>query len=257
VVATLTDTPSDARGQESAIDPEEAVGLLLRDLRASPDGLSSAEAKRRSLQYGPNALRRRGGLRWPAELAAQLTHPLALLLWAAAALSFAVGNGVVAIAVLLVIVLNAAFALAQELQAERAVEALSAYLPQRTMVIRDGHPVAVDVSDVVPGDVVVLEEGERVPADARLMEGAVELDMSTLTGESVPVTRSADLVDVDVPRLSARDLAFMGATVTEGEARRLCSRPVCTLSWVGLQRSHSGSRSSGLRSSVRSGGWPG
>jgi magnesium-transporting ATPase (P-type) len=72
---------------------------------------------------------------------------------------------------------------------------------------------------LLPGAVVVLEEGERVPADVRLVQGALEVDMSTLTGESAPVLRSAELVDVGVPRLMARDLAFMGATCTEGEAR--------------------------------------
>ncbi len=81
------------------------------------------------MQYGPNELRRRGGPRWPRELARQLTHPLALLLWLAAALSFAVGNQTVGVAVLLVILLNAAFAFVQELQAERAVEALASYMP--------------------------------------------------------------------------------------------------------------------------------
>lgn len=94
--------------QDPAPDPEEAIGLLLRDLRGSRDGLTSEQAaRRRRLQYGPNELQRRHGLRWPSELAEQLTHPLALLLWLAAALSFAVGNGPVAIAVLLVIFLNA------------------------------------------------------------------------------------------------------------------------------------------------------
>ena len=204
---------------DGQLDPEEAIGLLLRDLRAAEGGLSTAEARRRALQYGPNELRRRGGLRWPSELAAQLTHPLALLLWTAAALSFAVGNGVVGIAVLLVIGLNAGFALAQELQAERAVEALAAYLPQSTTVLRDARPVSLNVAELVPGDVVLLEEGERVPADVRLLDGAVDLDMSTLTGESAPVMRSAELVDAGVPRLQARDLAFMGATCTEGDAR--------------------------------------
>ncbi len=102
-------------------DPEEAIGLLLRDLHGSRDGLTGVEAGRRLLQHGRNELERRHATRWPVELAAQLTHPLALLLWVAAALSLAVGNGAVAIAVLLVILLNAAFALVQELQAERAV----------------------------------------------------------------------------------------------------------------------------------------
>jgi magnesium-transporting ATPase (P-type) len=210
---------TDGGGLGAGIDPEEAVGLLLRDLRASPEGLSSAEARRRGLQYGPNELKRRGGVRWPAEVAGQFTQPLALLLWAAAALSFAIGNRVVGAAVVLVILINAIMALFQELQAERAVEALSAYLPQQTIAARDGHQVTLDVSELVPGDLVLLDEGERVPADLRLVDGAVELDMSALTGESQPVLRSAELVDVGVPRLEARDLAFMGATCTEGEAR--------------------------------------
>ncbi len=218
-VAIPSDSSVPPSEPEGGLDPEEAVGLLLRDLRASADGLTGAEAQRRLLQYGPNELHRRRGLRWPSELAAQLTHPLALLLWAAAALSFAVGNGVIAIAVLLVILLNAAFALAQELQAERAVEALSLYLPQKATALRDGRRCSLDIAELVPGDVVVLEEGERVPADVRLVEGALEVDMSTLTGESAPVLRSAELVDVGAPRLEARDLAFMGATCTEGEAR--------------------------------------
>jgi calcium-translocating P-type ATPase len=217
VAITSERAPSPAA--DAGLDPEEAVALLLRDLRSSPSGLSTGEAQRRVLQYGPNELRRRRGVHWPAELAAQLTHPLALLLWAAAGLSFAVGNSVIGIAVLLVIFLNAAFALAQELQAERAVEALSGYLPQRATALRDGRPTSIDVTELVPGDVVLIEEGGRIPADTRLVEGGIELDMSTLTGESAPVLRSAELIDVDVPRLEARDLAFMGATCTEGEAR--------------------------------------
>jgi calcium-translocating P-type ATPase len=218
-VATVSERVGSSLPGETGPDPEEAVGLLLRDLRGSRAGLTEAEAQRRLLQYGPNELRRKHGLPWPRELAEQLTHPLALLLWLAAVLSFAVGNGVVAIAVLLVIGLNAVFALAQELQAERAVEALSQYLPQRATVLRDGQATIVDVAALVPGDVVLLEEGERVPADLRLLEGAVEIDMSTLTGESAPVMRSSDLVDVSAPRLAARDLLFMGGTCTEGEAR--------------------------------------
>jgi calcium-translocating P-type ATPase len=220
-VAVTAERTSIPIQSDAGLDPEEAVGLLLRDLRASPDGLTSGEAQRRALQFGPNELRRRRRRRWPSELAAQLTHPLALLLWAAAGLSLGVGNSAIGVAVLLVILLNAAFALAQELQAERAVEALAAYLPQRTNVRRDGHSIALDVSDLVPGDIVMLEEGERVPADVRLVDGAIELDMSALTGESAPVLRSAELVDVGVPRLAARDLAFMGATCTEGDARAL------------------------------------
>src|SRR5271165_5777694 len=140
-------------GSTAEVEPTEQVDVLMRDLRASPLGLSQAEAQRRLIQYGPNELTRRGGRKWPAELARQLTHPLALLLWLAAALSFAVGSQTVAIAVLLVILLNAAFAFMQELQAERAVEALAQYMPQHVRALRDGQPVQIEASGLAPGDV--------------------------------------------------------------------------------------------------------
>ncbi|HEY4896768.1 MAG TPA: cation-transporting P-type ATPase [Solirubrobacteraceae bacterium] len=201
------------------LDATESVVLLLRDLRSAPEGLSAAEARRRLIQYGPNELRRRGGLTWPRELAHQLTHPLALLLWLAAALSFAVGSQTIAIAVLLVIVLNAVFAFVQEMQAERAVEALAQFLPQHARVLREGRPSSILAAELVPGDVVVVEEGDRIAADMRLIAGAVEVDLSTLTGESAPALRSAELVDTGVPRIAARDLLFSGTSATGGEAR--------------------------------------
>jgi calcium-translocating P-type ATPase len=202
----------------SEVDAEQAVDLLLRDLRSSREGLSTREAQRRLAQHGPNELRHRGGWRWPGELARQLTHPLALLLWLAAGLSLAVGSQTVAIAVLLVIVLNAAFAFVQELQAGRAVEALARYMPQHATVLRDGVPQVIEATGLIPGDIVVLEEGDRIAADMRLLSGALEVDLSTLTGESVPALRSAELQDSDVPRLAARDLIFSGTSATGGEA---------------------------------------
>jgi magnesium-transporting ATPase (P-type) len=201
------------------VDPSERIDLLMRDLSSAPTGLSASEAQRRLLQWGPNELRRRGGRKWPRELAHQLSHPLALLLWLAAGLSFAVGSETVAIAVLLVIVLNALFAFVQEMQAERAVEALGQYLPQQTTVLRLGEPAVIRAADLVPGDIVVLEEGERIAADMRLISGAVEVDLSTLTGESAPALRSADLIDPNVPKTAAPDLVFSGTNCTGGEAR--------------------------------------
>jgi calcium-translocating P-type ATPase len=202
----------------SDLEVLEPRSRLLRDLRTSEHGLSSREAERRLAQYGSNVLSRRGHVRWPREIARQLTHPLALLLWLAAALSFGVGSDVVGAAVVLVIIVNAAFAFVQELQAERAVEALAGYMPQRVTVLRDGTPNVIEVTGLVPGDVVLLEEGARIAADMRLLSGAVEVDMSALTGESVPVTRSAEVHDSAVPRLQARDLVFSGTICTGGEA---------------------------------------
>ncbi|WP_052372477.1 cation-translocating P-type ATPase [Amycolatopsis taiwanensis] len=203
----------------AGLDPEEAADALLRDLHTSPRGLSNREARRRLLQYGPNELQRRGGRRWPGELVRQFTHPLALLLWLAAALLLAVGSQVVAAAVVLIIVLNAAFAFVQEIEAERAVEALAKYLPQRAKVVRDGGTGEIDAVDLMPGDVVAIEEGDRIAADVRLLTGAIEVDMSALTGESVPTVRSAAMQDVNVPLLRAHDLAFSGTNCTGGEAR--------------------------------------
>jgi calcium-translocating P-type ATPase len=203
----------------AAIEPTEQVELLMRDLRSSLQGLSGAEAQRRLLQYGPNELHRRGGMKWPAELARQLSHPLALLLWLAAALSFAVGSETVAIAVLLVIALNALFALIQQMQAERAVEALAQFLPQKARVLRDRTSQEITAVELVPGDIVLVEEGDRIAADMRLISGAVEVDLSTLNGESAPVLRSADLIDASVARIAAQDLLFSGTSATGGQAR--------------------------------------
>jgi calcium-translocating P-type ATPase len=215
-MTTASPAASDISGE--GLEVLEPRDRLLRDLRTTERGLSSREAARRLVQYGPNVLQRRGGVRWPREIVRQLTHPLALLLWVAAALSFAVGSRTVGIAVVLVIILNAAFAFVQELQAERAVEALAQYMPQRVTALRDGEPAVVEVTGLVPGDVVLLEEGERIAADMRLLSGAVEVDLSALTGESVPVTRSAESRDGSVSRLAARDLVFSGTICTGGQA---------------------------------------
>ncbi len=211
-------TPS-ARSFGPPIDPEERLELLLRDLRTSAGGLTQREAERRLVQFGPNRLQRRGGRRWPRELVRQFTHPLALLLWAAAGLAWIAGIVAVAVAIVIVIFINAAFAFIQEMQAERAVEALAEYLPDQARVLRNDSPRHLPASELVPGDVVLLGEGERISADARLFDGALEVDISTLTGESMPVFRSADYVDTGVPPLHARDLVFSGTTCTEGEAR--------------------------------------
>lgn len=203
----------------SDVDAMEPMARLLRDLRTSPQGLSSREVQRRLVVYGPNELIRRAGHRLWRELLRQFTHPLALLLWAAAGLAWLGGIVAVALAIVVVIVLNAFFAFLQEMQAERAVEALEDYLPQHATVVRDGNVDIVPAAELVPGDVIVVEEGSRISADARLLTGTIEIDASTLTGESMPVARSSEWTDTGVPLLQARDLVFSGTTCTGGEAR--------------------------------------
>lgn len=169
--------------------------------------------------HGPNELTRKGGRTWPGQLLKQFTHPLALLLWLAAALAAVSGTTVLAVAIVAVIMLNAALAFVQEQQAERAVEALAAYLPAKASVLRDGVRKSVEARTLVPGDVLLIAEGDRVSADARLLDGGVEVDLSTLNGESLPAYRSADAVDVAGSLLDAPDLVFSGTNCTGGDAK--------------------------------------
>ena len=221
----MTLTRREALDPAATVDPEvdsNALGdTAFRDQPPTSRGLSSREAARRLVGYGPNELRRRAERRWPRELVKQFVHPLALLLWLAAALALVAGTAVLAAAIVAVVVLNALFAFVQEQQAERAVEALEDYLPQQAFVLRDGRRAVVEAKELVPGDILLLEEGERISADARLLEGALEVDMSTLTGESVPVSRVASPVELGTKALTAKNLVFSGTSCTGGEARAL------------------------------------
>jgi calcium-translocating P-type ATPase len=127
----------------------------------------------------------------------------------------------IAIAVVVVIVLNAAFAFAQERQAERAVEALQSFLPPQAQVLRDGQRRSVDAAELVPGDLLLIAEGDRISADAHIVEGTIEVDLSTLTGESVPALRAPGPAHPGTPLLLARELVFSGTSCTGGEARAL------------------------------------
>jgi calcium-translocating P-type ATPase len=200
-------------------EPSESLEVVFRNLRSSATGLTSREAARRLITDGPNQLTRRGKRRWPADLLAQFTAPLALLLIAAAILAAVSGSELLAAAIVAVIVLNAVFAFFQEQHAEHAVEALAAYLPAAARVVRDGSAQDVDAAALVPGDVLVVQEGDRISADARLISGSVEVDLSTLTGESQPVTRRAGDSDADVPLLQAENMLFSGSAAIGGDAR--------------------------------------
>ncbi|HVS66916.1 MAG TPA: cation-transporting P-type ATPase [Mycobacteriales bacterium] len=203
-----------------AADTAEPIRRFLRDLRTTERGLSSLEARRRLEAVGPNTLpvlRRRS---WPRDVLDQVIHPLALLLWGAAALAASTGSTIVAIAIVGVIILNATFAFIQEQQAERSVEALSAYLPAHSRTRRDGHLQLVPATELVPGDVIEIAEGDRIAADARLLSGTVEIDASALTGESTPVSRSAEVSTPDATGtvVDAPYLVFSGTSCTSGSA---------------------------------------
>ena len=184
-MSPLTDARATQARADEVPSPLVTEERLFQALHAAPNGLSTREAERRLLVHGPNELVRRGGRRWLHEVVTQLVHPLALLLWAASVLAWAAGTPILSAAIVGVVLLNAAFALVQEHQAERAVEALAAYLPAQVGVIRDGRRQVVDARVVVPGDVLLLEEGDGVPADARVSRAACRS-----TSRRLPASRS-------------------------------------------------------------------
>jgi Ca2+-transporting ATPase len=185
-------------------------------------GLSSDEAQARLKQAGSNLLA--GGERphWLARFARNFTHFFALLLWAGAGLAWLGELPQLSIAIVAVIVVNAAFSFVQEYRAERAIEALRRILPQRVSVRRDGHPREIDAQEVVPGDILLLAAGDRVAADGELVADVeLKIDMSTLTGESRPVRRHRTTGAEAGQGASAPNLVFGGTYVVAGtgEAR--------------------------------------
>ncbi|MFD5411980.1 cation-translocating P-type ATPase [Streptomyces nojiriensis] len=223
----MTEAPSRPKAAEpgpqagGALDPLEPLPLLRRELGTGERGLSDREAARRLAVYGPNEVRRKARTSLGRELVRQLVHPLALLLWAAAAMAFVADIAVLGWAIVAVILLNAGFALLQERQAEQAVETLARYLPTHATVIRNGRQETAEARDLVPGDLIVLDEGDKIPADARLTEGGIEADLSMLTGESAPADRVAGPGLVGAPMIQEPNLVFSGTTCTGGQAQAI------------------------------------
>ena len=168
---------------------------VFADLGSAPDGLSGAEAARRLERCGRNELQVRQDTPEFVKFLRQFKNFFALLLIGGGALAIAAerldpgqGNLYIAIALIAVVLLNAAFTYAQEHQSERIMDSFRRMLPSMVTVLRDGRGRRIDAAELVPGDVVLLHEGDRVPADGRLIEASdLKVDQSSLTGESEPV----------------------------------------------------------------------
>jgi sodium/potassium-transporting ATPase subunit alpha len=203
-----------------------SVDDALRRLNTHRTGLTSTEAQRRLSQFGPNVLARPDQGSLVRGIVRQFTHFLAVLLWIAAGLSFLGGyfnpkedTTMIGWSIIGVIVLNAAFTFVQEYRAERTLTALRRLLPTLSWVVREGREGEVPREQLVPGDLLLLDEGQQVPADARLIEViGLRVDLSSLTGESSAKSRTAEpVLDGDV--LGASNLVFAGTTVVSGHGR--------------------------------------
>jgi P-type Ca2+ transporter type 2C len=205
------------------------VPEALAALGSSRRGLSEQEAARRLAAAGPNVLPRTRGRSVWAELAAQLANMFAVVLLVAAGLTFLIyflsvprdtQNLILAFGILGVVVLNALIGFVQEHAAERTAEALQAMVPRRARVLRAGQLAEIPAEDLVPGDVVSLEAGDAVSADARLIEvHALSIEMAALTGESQPVGRTSEPAHAGTVPVQARNCVFMGTSVTTGTGK--------------------------------------
>ena len=182
-------------------------------------GLTAVEASARLAQFGPNRLTRRERPAYLAIALRQAADPLVGLLAAAAIVSVVVGEGLQAAVIGAIVVLNGVLAYVQEAGAEREILALREALSPVASVIRDSRERQVPAGELVQGDVVILREGDRVPADARLVAApGVQVDESSLTGESVPSGKASDPVPSSAPLAERTSMAFAGTAVTRGRA---------------------------------------
>lgn len=189
----------------------------LARLDASDSGLAAADAAERLRREGANSLTAAPGRSAFARLASQFANLLILVLIAAAAIAAAVGDLKDAGVILLVVIVNAVIGYVQEGRAERALAAISSMLAPQATVLRDGRRNTVPAEQIVPGDIVVLEPGDSVPADLRLIEArSLSIEEAALTGESVPASKSTGPVPADAPLGDRACLAFAGTIVSAG-----------------------------------------
>jgi sodium/potassium-transporting ATPase subunit alpha len=198
----------------------------LASLNTAADGLSAAEVVRRLAEFGPNRVEKVTGVPLPLRFLKEFTHLFALILWLAAGLAFVAeladpgkGMATLGFAILGVILVNGLFSFWQEYRAERALAALEKLLPPKARVMRAGQAEEIVAAELVPGDIVLLGEGDDIPADCRLIVAfGVRVNTATLTGESMPQGRDAQPSLVD-EMLHSRNVLLAGTSMVTGEAR--------------------------------------
>jgi len=194
---------------------------LFEELKTSPEGLTSEQAKLRLKMYGYNELSEKRQIPFIHKFVAHLRDLFGILLLVASILSYISGSPELALIILAVVFVNIFVSMFQESRAEKAMATLKSWMPQFAKVIRDGELKKIPVKEIVPGDIVFLEEGDRVPADARLIEA---FDLWTnnvpLTGESEPQPRIAEPVKtLEKAYLYAPNLVFMSTSVAKGQGK--------------------------------------
>lgn len=212
--ATNSAAPNDR--QWHTLTPDETAEAT----KVGPKGLEPDEAARRLEANGPNELPADPPTPAIVTFARQFTDPLIIVLLVAAAVTLVLQDFTDTIVIAAVVTLNAIIGFTQERRAEKSVRSLATLVSSTARVVRSGHEREVPSADVVPGDIVLLESGARVPADVRLAHtNALSVDESLLTGESVPVDKDTATVDPDTPLAERSGMAWSGSVVTSGRGR--------------------------------------
>ena len=199
-------------------------GHIFTELQTSETGLTQEEAQRRLNIYGPNVLKRIKQTPTYVKLLKNFISLFAILLWVGGGLCFIKGVDMPQLgwAIFCVIVINALFSFWQEFKAEKAIEALQKLLPQKSTILRNGQKVEVLSSELVPGDVIFLEEGDSVPVDARLIEShEMRVNNAALTGESRPIYKMSEPIEDGAVLLWTElpNVIFAGTSATSGSGR--------------------------------------
>ncbi|AKB65359.1 calcium-transporting P-type ATPase, PMR1-type [Methanosarcina mazei] len=199
---------------------DEAADAVLKTLDTSETGLSSGEAENRLEKYGKNELKEEEKTSAVKLFLSQFKSFLILILIVAALFSAFLGELVDALVILFTVFLAGVLGFVQEYRAEESIKLLKSLTSPEALVVRDGKEVKVPSSLLVPGDILILQAGDRIPADARLLEAqSLKIDESSLTGESVPVEKSIKILLPETPQPDRKNMAYTGTSVTYGRGK--------------------------------------
>lgn len=203
-----------------AMDPEET----LKELNSTETGLSQAEAQKRLAQFGTNELQKEKRASPIKMFLEQFTDILIIILLIATGLSLAVGEFIDATVIIAIVLATAILGFVEEFRSEKAVEALKKMTAPTAVVLRDGKDVKISASELVPGDVMLLFTGDKIPADARIIESVnLKVDEAPLTGESSPVNKNINTCAEGVLLNDRRNMAFTGTVVVYGRGKAVAT----------------------------------
>ncbi|MBI2449535.1 calcium-translocating P-type ATPase, SERCA-type [Candidatus Pacearchaeota archaeon] len=194
---------------------------MLKELNVDAEnGLSNEEVEKRKSQYGLNELKAKKKINLIVLFFSQFRSFIIYILLFAVLISLISGEYIDSVVILVILLFNAFFGFVQEYKAEKAIEALKKLTELKSKVIRNSQIILIDTKEIVPGDIMLLEEGNKISADARIIEAiSFESSEASLTGESMPVSKHSDAIDKEVTIADQRNMLFSGTTITRGKAR--------------------------------------